>query len=142
MFHVKHLHELHMKQLRLNSKIGVLGEGIALKKLLSLGFEFVAKNYLEKAGEIDIIVKKDNNLHFIEVKSVSCENLSLVGSLAFRPENNVTRQKLAKMHKTIELYMLKHNISHETPWQIDVVSVYINTNSKQAKVEIISNVVE
>lgn len=131
-----------MKQLKLNSKIGLLGEGIALKKLLSLGFEFVAKNYLEKTGEIDIIVKKDNIFHFIEVKSVSCENLSLVGSLVFKPENNVNKAKLARIYRTIELYMSKNSISHETPWQIDVVSVYVNTTSKQAKVEILWNIIE
>ena len=131
-----------MKQLKLNSKIGLLGEGIALKKLLSLGFEFVAKNYLEKTGEIDIIVKKDNIFHFIEVKSVSCENLHTLNTMLFKPADNVTGRKLQRMHRTIELYIIKQHISHETPWQIDVMSVYINQNSKQAKVEILWNVIE
>jgi putative endonuclease len=130
-----------MKQLKLSSKVGLLGEGIALKKLLTMDFEFVTKNYLEKTGEIDIIVRKDHIIHFIEVKSVSCENLHSLDNMLFKPADNVTEQKLQRMHRTIELYLEKKYISRETTWQIDVISVYINQNSKQAKVEILWNIV-
>jgi putative endonuclease len=131
-----------MKQLKINNKIGLMGEALALRKLLSLGYTFICKNYLEKTGEIDIIVKKDNILHFIEVKSVSCENLALSGSSAFRPESNVTPRKLSRMYKTIELYISKNSISHETLWQIDVISVYIHSNAKHAKIEVMWNIIE
>lgn len=55
-----------------NYSKGKKAEYIALLYLLSKGYRFVAKNYITgrgtQAGEIDLIVKKDNVLVFVEVK--------------------------------------------------------------------------
>ncbi len=129
-----------MKQLKLSNQIAVLGEGLALRKLLSLDYEYVTRNYLEKTGEIDIIMKKDCIYHFIEVKSVSCENIDQIDKLYFKPEYNVTKRKITRLSRTIELYMTKQAISHETKWQIDLILVYISRKTKQAKLNIIRNI--
>ncbi len=44
---------------------------MAAKYLVSQGFEILEKNFHSKFGEIDIIAKKDDVLHFVEVKSTS-----------------------------------------------------------------------
>src|SRR3989344_2519447 len=56
-------------------KIGRLGEDIAVKYLENKGFLVIERNYLKKCGEIDVIAKKAGITHFIEVKSVTRENL-------------------------------------------------------------------
>jgi Holliday junction resolvase-like predicted endonuclease len=52
-------------------KIGDIGEKIAGRFLVSMGFEIVGWNYLKPWGEIDIIVKRKGKIHFVEVKTVS-----------------------------------------------------------------------
>jgi len=47
--------------------IGRLGEDIATGYLKNRGFHIITRNYRKKWGEIDIIAKKDNVLHFVEV---------------------------------------------------------------------------
>ncbi len=48
--------------------IGLVYEKKALEILKENGYTLVRKNYISKAGEIDLIVKKDNLLVFVEVK--------------------------------------------------------------------------
>lgn len=57
-------------------KIGQIGENIATKHLKKLGFKILDRNYRKKCGEIDIVAKKGDILHFVEVKSVSRETFS------------------------------------------------------------------
>jgi putative endonuclease len=50
-------------------KTGREGENMATEFLKKKGFEIVARNYRFKRAEIDIIVKKDDWLLFVEVKT-------------------------------------------------------------------------
>ena len=50
---------------------GDIGEKIAGRFLVSKGFEIVGWNYRKPWGEIDIIVRKKEKIHFIEVKTVN-----------------------------------------------------------------------
>ncbi|MEZ4210772.1 MAG: YraN family protein [Candidatus Paceibacterota bacterium] len=131
-------------------KIGEIGENLACKKLLSLGFKILERNYTRKGGEIDIIAKKGNKLYFIEVKSVSREihkdaqkNTDVPHETRkyYRPEENMTFSKFKKMSRTIELYLLEKHVSHETPWQMDLACAYIDLNKKVGRVEILENII-
>lgn len=87
-------------------------EQVALEYLISLGFEFVEQNFHSRYGEIDLIVKKDSILHFVEVKSSHCIN----------PLVNITPKKLEKLTKTIHVFLDQRQIiSH---FCIDAVSIY------------------
>ncbi|MBX7149606.1 YraN family protein [bacterium] len=48
---------------------GAKGESEAIKYLKSKGYKILEINYRTKAGEIDIIVEKGPDLHFVEVKT-------------------------------------------------------------------------
>ena len=62
-----------------------------MKHLVKHSFKILDRNYRKKWGEIDIVAKKDNILHFIEVKTIQCsyekpiktENLSTGRKYAF-----------------------------------------------------------
>lgn len=50
-------------------QFGNIGEDLACVFLIKIGFTIIDRNYLKKWGEIDIVAKKNNIFHFIEVKS-------------------------------------------------------------------------
>ncbi len=119
-------------------KIGDLGEGIVCRYLENKGFEVIDRNYLRPWGELDIVAQKGNQIHFVEVKSVTREPGRGAG---YRPEENMHAQKLHRLHRAIQTYMLQKRMSEETPWQIDLACVYISLVNRQARVEIIENIV-
>lgn len=52
-------------------KVGVMGELATRKFLESKGLQFLEANYRAKTGEIDLILKSKDRIHFIEVKTVT-----------------------------------------------------------------------
>jgi putative endonuclease len=116
-----------------SKKVGFIGEGIACTFLIRKGFIIVERNYRKPYGEIDIVAKKAGIIHFIEVKTVSRENIfnDKEDSNSYRPEELVNSRKLDKLLKIAETYMHENRIQCEC--QIDVVGVLIDTVSKTAK---------
>jgi putative endonuclease len=117
-------------------KIGALGENMACRFLMKRSFNVLDRNYSKKWGEIDIVAEKDKVLHFIEVKSVvSC------ATDKYRPEENVHYQKLKRLSRVIQTYLLDKNVSYETEWQIDVIAVFLDLESKKAKFRFTENII-
>jgi len=83
----------------LSRQKGDFAEDRATSYLEDLGYEIVDRNYYSRFGEIDIIAKKDNTLHFIEVKSGEGE-----------PIYKITPAKLSKIIKSADIYMQKKHI--------------------------------
>lgn len=133
-----------MTQITEKQHIGRLGEDIAVKHLENKGFCIIERNYLKKYGEIDIITRKDDIIHFIEVKSVSYENnpsVSRVTPDSYRPEDNIHTQKLKRLSRTIQAYLLSNCQNEDPVWVFDVVTVKIDTNKRQAHVKVLEDVV-
>lgn len=128
-------------------KIGKTGEDIAEKYLQNKGFLIVDKNYLKKYGEIDIIAKKGEILHFIEVKSVSCENFDdLEGKVShitgsYRPEDNVHRQKLKRLSNTLQVYLFEKFQKDQPEWVFDVITVKLSIKTRQARIKFLENLI-
>lgn len=115
--------------------IGNLGEYLATKFLKGRGFNIVEMNYRKKWGEIDIIAKKDGNLHFVEVKATVSHETS-----GYRPEENIRLWKKQRMTRAIRTYLLDRNISDNTDIQVDVVAINLDFLNKKAKVRWVKNV--
>ncbi len=124
-------------------KIGDLGEGIACMFLVKRGFSVSEKNYLKKCGEIDVIVEKEGIIHFVEVKTVSRENIQNVSheTDSYRPEDNLHPWKLKRLSKTIQTYLMEKNISDDVEWKFDVVVVFLDIKNKTAKVRYMENII-
>lgn len=137
-----------MKKFTSNSqKIGELGEEVACNYLINLGFSVLERNYTKKWGEIDIIAQKDNILYFIEVKSKSVSDLNFVfsqkeGGSGFngRPEDNMHPWKLKRLSRTIQTYLISQRIGN-TPWQFDLLVVYLDLENRKARVKRIENII-
>ena len=121
--------------------IGRIGEDVACKFLMKQGFSIVERNYWKKWGEIDIIAQKSNTWHFVEVKTVRRENLVDVSHETdeYSPEENVHPQKLKRLHRTIQTYLLEKDIEDE--WQLDVLAVFLDLEKKQARCRMTENVI-
>ena len=77
---------------------GDKSENLATRFLEQEGFVILERNYFaRKLGEIDIIAKRENELHFIEVKSGKSDT--------FDPVYNVTPAKLRKVINSAQYYL-------------------------------------
>ena len=127
----------------LNKKIGNDGELLAANYYKRKGFEVLQMNYLRKWGEIDIIVKKDNKVHFVEVKTVSYETKAYLEAAVLRgthrPEENVHDYKLKKLARASETWILEHNWQGDI--QIDVAAVRVVPRETYATIKIIDNII-
>ncbi|OHA90164.1 MAG: hypothetical protein A3F53_00985 [Candidatus Zambryskibacteria bacterium RIFCSPHIGHO2_12_FULL_48_10] len=118
-------------------KLGDIGENIACEFLKKHGYEIVERNYLRKWGEIDIVTKKANIIHFVEVKSVSC--VTYQGLALVRPEENMHPWKLKRLGRVIQTYLLHRKL--ECDWQLDLITVKMDMTTRRARVEMIENIV-
>ena len=133
-----------MKKFTSNSqKIGELGENVACKFLMKHGFTVLERNYTKKWGEIDIIAQKGEKIYFTEVKSVSFVTLPDFSSdnpFTKRPEENMHPWKLKRLSRTIQTYLIHKRIGN-TPWQFDVLLVYLDLKNRTARIKTLENII-
>lgn len=126
-----------------NKEIGRIGEDMAENYLKNKGFDILCRNYLKKWGEIDIVTRRTNKIHFVEVKTVSYETKielnHAVTRRTWRPEENVHAYKIKKLNRAIESWLMENN--SDLDWQIDVVAVRIVPREKYATVKYIPNII-
>jgi putative endonuclease len=129
-------HEMQPKAYT-TKEIGDLGEEIA-GRFLEKKYKqtVVERNYWKKWGEIDVVTReKAGKLHFIEVKTVTHEARG-----GYRPEENVHPQKLKRMRRVIQSYLLQKSIE-DTAWQFDVVTVILDMKRKKAVCRLMPDIV-
>jgi putative endonuclease len=103
---------------------GKEGEKYAADFLIAKGFEIVERNYRHQHGEIDLIVKKDNWLIFVEVKARS--------SYAFgHPEEFVDYKKVKVILEVADHYVYKND------WQGNVRYDIVSIKLKKGDPEIV-----
>jgi putative endonuclease len=124
-------------------KVGDAGEQLACTFLVKQGFTVVERNYLRKWGEIDVIVRKAEKLHFVEVKTVSRVTVSYVTDRdGYRPEDNLHPWKLKRLSRVIQTYLLGCTyVSHEPDWQFDVITVYLDPVTGESRVEYLEDII-
>ena len=122
-------------------KVGSFGERIAENYLREKGYQILDRNYFSRIstgprkGEIDIIVKKNDIISFIEVKT-----LRLAQNEPFSPEEKADFSKQRKLVKTAESWLMKKKIPLNSKWQIDVIAIELNLN-KKAKINHFENAI-
>lgn len=116
-------------------QFGNIGENVACMFLEKHGFEVVERNYLRKWGELDIVAKKGKTLHFVEVKSIS--SVTVAG--AYRAEENLHPQKLKRLARVMQTYLLEKRL--DCDWQLDLVVVKIDETNRKATCEMLANII-
>lgn len=102
-------------------RTGKEGEKLAAQYLEEKGYHILEGNYRHKRGEIDLIVRKEKLLVFVEVKTRSTKGFGF-------PEESVDLKKEEKILETAEQYLYEKNWLG--PIRFDVISVLLNKSSK------------
>ncbi len=103
-----------MKDLRL----GVRGERVAERYLVSRGYEIIERQWRIRQGEIDLIARKDGEVVFVEVKTRR-------GLMFGSPEDAVTATKQARLRLAAWTYLEVSGLI-DTPFRIDVIGIVWN----------------
>lgn len=120
---IKSQQELRRKNKKDEARsLGRTGEEIAALYLMKNGFQILDRNWnLYKGCELDIVARKDNKIHFIEVKTRSSDKY---GS----PQMAINRNKMKNIGKAIQQYRYKNGF-YQIEHQIDSIGiVYHNEN--------------
>lgn len=101
--------------LTLKSK-GYAGEELVKHYYLDKGYSLIAQNRTFPGGEIDLIMKKDEKIIFVEVKRIDTIK---------ERENYITPKKLNMLERSIDTYSQKYSITNEI--SLDIVFVQGDT---------------
>ena len=96
--------------------VGTEYELKASEYLSKQGYQLVEKNFRCKIGEIDLIAKDEEYLCFIEVKFRSASTKGY-------PAEAIKYNKIRRITRTAEYYMLIHKIPQNTPCRFDAVVI-------------------
>ncbi len=116
-----------------NKGLGKAGEETAVKFLEAKGFLILEKNFAVKSGEIDIIAKRGETIHFIEVKTRTSVKFGT-------PAMAVNAAKQQKIIQTAEYYLRRYKL-FDAPCSFDVAEV-IKDMYGNFRIRIIENAFE
>ena len=97
------------------NKLGQLYEKLALAYLQQQGLQLVQQNFQCKAGEIDLVMRDNNSLVFVEVKYRASSAFG--GALAA-----VTKAKQQKLLRASRWYLQQHNATN-LACRLDVLAI-------------------
>jgi putative endonuclease len=118
-----------------NKIFGKWGEDQAEIFLQKRGYEILDRNYQKRCGEIDIVTRLKQTLHFIEVKTRKKSSVEKYGA----GEEAVDMRKQKKLIETAYHYLSEKKFPEDTDWQIDVISITYSTREEKVNIRHIQN---
>jgi putative endonuclease len=115
-------------------RFGDFGERVAASHLESKGYKILERNWSVKEGEIDLIVSRDTDLVFVEVRSRQGRNMGT-------PEESISGRKAAHVRAAAAMYIQQHPDAPPNP-RIDVVVMELDAKGRVMRVEQIENAIE
>ena len=109
-------------------KIGQITEDLACRYLASKGLTYLCRNFNNRQGEIDIIMKEQDIIIFVEVKYRKNNNFG--GAIS-----SIPYKKQQKIRQCAKYYLQQLGINeYNTPCRFDVVTVegQLNENTQTA----------
>ena len=84
-----------------HNEVGKEGEELAAEWLVSNGFEILQRNWRYSHYEIDIVARKNNTLHIVEVKAWRFTPFG-------HPEQSVTKKKFKNLQRATDEYLFRN----------------------------------
>lgn len=112
---------------------GRLGEDVAAGFYRKAGFKILLRNFRVKSGELDLICQKGNFIVFVEVKA-------LVSSEGFFPEMHFTKEKVKRLKKAIEIFLIENSEKEKLTQQLDLLTVDFSPEGKVLEIRRYENV--
>ncbi len=107
--------------------LGSWGEQAAANRAAALGYEIIARNVRTPFGELDLVLRRAQELVVLEVKTRATASLGA-------PEISVTPRKQLHLLQSAQHFMFSHPELGQD-WRIDVVSVSLDPATGQAQLE-------
>ena len=104
---------------RNNKTTGAAGEDAAAAYLKKAGYEILARNYVSRAGEIDIVAAGEGYLVFVEVKTRQSDLFGV-------PAEAVDIFKRRKISQAAAAYIAKM-LLYDQPVRFDVIEVCLSS---------------
>jgi len=120
-------------------QIGDLGEEITALFLKKHKYKVLDRNYFKKWGEIDVVAKKKGKIYFIEVKTVTRENISRESRDQYQAEDNVHSWKLKRLERTMNSWLSEKGLE-DVDFQLDLVVVEIEKGTSKARIRYIPEI--
>lgn len=114
--------------------VGRRGERLAERYLTERGYRTLERNWRWPKGEIDLIVEKDGELVFVEVKTRRSHRFGI-------PEESITARKRGKLIQTAYAYLNRVG-RQQVQWRIDVVAIDLNRRAEPERIEHIESAVD
>lgn len=112
-----------------NTLTGGAGEELAKEYLVERGLLFITANYRVRAGEIDLIMRKNRTLYFIEVKTRN-------GMRYGYPELSVTKNKIEKIERTAQNFLIEYERFSNYTKQVLVVSILYESENSPPSIKV------
>ena len=113
--------QIEYKEIRKQKKlvaqtVGTNGEELAALYLTNNGYQLLDHNWnLHRGCELDLVAMKDNTLHFIEVKTRTCDKYG-------EPEAAINWKKMQHICKAIQAYRYRRGFFN-IAYQIDSIAI-------------------
>lgn len=114
-------------------QLGRYGENLAAQFLERQGFQIIDRNFQTRWSEIDLIARRGQSIHFIEVKTRLVRDYG-------EPEEAIHRFKKRHLLGAAKMYVAGHELPVGN-YQIDSVSILINQFTRKANIRYFSNIV-
>ena len=97
-------------------EIGNIGEDYTVRYLKSKGCEILERNFCIRGGELDIVAKKGNLLHIVEVKTRKAGALS-------SGDEAITPKKISRIIRAANAYICAHELEMSCVFDVAVVEL-------------------
>ncbi|MBL7761868.1 MAG: YraN family protein [Chitinophagaceae bacterium] len=105
----------------IHNQVGKDGENLAAGYLLKKGYEILHRNWRYSFYEIDIIARKNNKLHIIEVKTLNETSAGF-------PEESVTKKKFKRLLNAADEFLYQHPEYRHV--QYDILAITFKNNGE------------
>ncbi len=112
-------------------RVWKIGEEAALEYLRNKGYQIIEQNYRTKRSEIDLIVKKDKCLVFVEVRTKKGERF---GS----PEETIDAWKIRKLYWNAQAYSSAKK--YQGASRIDAICIVLNQDNLVSRLNHYQNI--
>src|SRR5688572_15224560 len=101
------------------TRLGHTGESIARGFLERAGLTFVAANWRCQTGELDLVMREEATLVFVEVKVRR-------GERAGRAEESVSAAQARRIIRSAEWFIGEHPAYTDLIWRVDLVAITLS----------------
>ncbi len=115
-----------------HNQVGKIGEDTARNFLESKGYKIIEQNYKTKYSEIDLVVEKNKELIFVEVRTKIGENFGT-------PEDTLNNKKLSKVRYNALAYTAFKKWSG--PIKIDAICIVLRQDYTVLRLNHYENIV-